>query len=107
MGRQERRRDDDELDRVRGRRAGVDAHRIREVGAGHARRTILRYLRRMSRKKLLSICLAAAAVMVGYGIMKTNPAEAASSGRVFELRTYTDRKSTRLNSSHLVISYAV
>jgi len=43
----------------------------------------------MSRKKLLSICLAAAAVMVGYGIMKTNSAEAASSGRVFELRTYT------------------
>src|SRR5262245_17602672 len=42
----------------------------------------------MSRRKLLSICLAAAAVMVGYWIMKTNPAEAAST-RVFELRTYT------------------
>jgi NIPSNAP len=27
--------------------------------------------------------------MVGYGIMKTNSAEAASSGRVFEMRTYT------------------
>ena len=27
--------------------------------------------------------------MVGYWIMKTNPAEAASSGRVFEMRTYT------------------
>jgi len=43
----------------------------------------------MSRRKLLSIYLAAAAVMVGYWIMKTNPAEAASSGRVFEMRTYT------------------
>jgi hypothetical protein len=43
----------------------------------------------MSRRKLLSICLATAAVMVGYWIMKTNPAEAASSGRVFEMRTYT------------------
>ena len=27
--------------------------------------------------------------MVGYWVMKTNPAEAASSGRVFEIRTYT------------------
>jgi len=43
----------------------------------------------MSRRKLLSICLAAAAVMVGYSIMKTEPAKAASSGRVFEMRTYT------------------
>ena len=43
----------------------------------------------MSRRKLLSIYLAATAVMVGYWIMKTNPAEAASSGRVFEMRTYT------------------
>src|SRR5206468_6038547 len=44
----------------------------------------------MSRRKLLSMYLtAAAAIMVGYSIMKTNPAEAASSGRVFELRTYT------------------
>ena len=42
----------------------------------------------MSRRKLLSIYFAAAAVMVGYWIMKTNPAEAAS-GRVFEMRTYT------------------
>lgn len=43
----------------------------------------------MFRRKLLSIYLAAATVMVGYWIMKTNPAEAASSGRVFEMRTYT------------------
>ena len=43
----------------------------------------------MFRRKLLSICLAAAAVMVGYSIMKTEPAKAASSGRVFEMRTYT------------------
>jgi len=43
----------------------------------------------MFRRKLLSICLAAAAVMVGYSIMKTEPAKAASSGRVFEIRTYT------------------
>ena len=43
----------------------------------------------MSRRKLLSICLAAAAVMVGYSIMKTEPAKAASGGRVFEMRTYT------------------
>ena len=43
----------------------------------------------MFRRKLLSICLAAAAVMVGYSIMKTEPATAASSGRVFEMRTYT------------------
>ena len=32
----------------------------------------------MSRRKLLSFCLAVSALMVGYGIMKTNPAEAAS-----------------------------
>jgi len=43
----------------------------------------------MSRRKLLSFCLVVSAVMVGYGIMKTNPAEAASTGRVFEMRTYT------------------
>jgi hypothetical protein len=43
----------------------------------------------MFTRKLLSIYLAAAAVMVGYWIMKTNPAEAAPSGRVFEMRTYT------------------
>src|SRR5258707_3570081 len=43
----------------------------------------------MFRRKLLSICLAAAAVMVGYSIMKTEPAKAASMGRVFEMRTYT------------------
>src|SRR5258708_12452266 len=42
----------------------------------------------MSRKKLLSICLLAAAAVVGYGVMKTNSAQAAST-RVFELRTYT------------------
>src|SRR6266566_6868628 len=43
----------------------------------------------MSRRKLLSIYFAAAAVMVGYWIMQTNPAKAASGGRVFEMRTYT------------------
>jgi hypothetical protein len=43
----------------------------------------------MSTKTLTSICLAVAAVMVGYQVMKTNPAQAASTGRVFELRTYT------------------
>ena len=42
----------------------------------------------MSRKKLLSTCLLAAAAVVGYGVMKTNSAQAAST-RVFELRTYT------------------
>src|SRR6266700_2575714 len=42
----------------------------------------------MSRRTLLSICLASAAAMVGYWVMKTNPAEAASA-RVFEIRTYT------------------
>ena len=42
----------------------------------------------MSRKTLLSICLLAAASVVGYGVMKTNSTEAAST-RVFELRTYT------------------
>src|SRR6266700_824919 len=43
----------------------------------------------MSRRTLLSICLASAAAMVGYWVMKTNSAEAASAGRVFEMRTYT------------------
>jgi hypothetical protein len=43
----------------------------------------------MSKHKLLSIGLALAAVMLGYWFMKTNPAEAASTGRVFEMRTYT------------------
>jgi hypothetical protein len=43
---------------------------------------------RMSRKQLLSACLLAAAAVIGYGVMKTNPAEAAST-RVFEMRTYT------------------
>jgi hypothetical protein len=42
----------------------------------------------MSRKQLLSACLLAAATVVGYGVMKTNTAHAAST-RVFELRTYT------------------
>jgi hypothetical protein len=41
----------------------------------------------MSRKQLLSTCLLAAASVVGYGVMKTNPAHAAST-RVFEMRTY-------------------
>jgi hypothetical protein len=41
----------------------------------------------MSRKQLLSACLLAAATVVGYGIMKTNTAHAAST-RVFEMRTY-------------------
>ena len=43
----------------------------------------------MFTRKYLSIGLAAAALMVGYGFMKTNPAEAASTARVFEMRTYT------------------
>jgi len=43
----------------------------------------------MSRRTLLSICLASAAAVVGYWVMKTNPAEAASGARVFEIRTYT------------------
>jgi hypothetical protein len=42
----------------------------------------------MSTKTLLSVCLAAAAAVVGYGVMKTTSAEAAST-RVFEMRTYT------------------
>src|SRR5260370_28378681 len=42
----------------------------------------------MSRKTLLCTWLLAAAVVVGYGVMKTNSAQAAST-RVFELRTYT------------------
>ena len=42
----------------------------------------------MSRKKLLSACLLAAAAVIGYGVMKTISAEAASA-RVFEMRTYT------------------
>ena len=42
----------------------------------------------MSKRALLSACLAVAAAMVGYWVMKTNPAEAAST-RVFEIRTYT------------------
>ena len=42
----------------------------------------------MSRKKLLSACLLTAVAVVGYGVMKTNSAEAAST-RVFEMRTYT------------------
>jgi hypothetical protein len=42
----------------------------------------------MSRKQLLSTCLLAAATVVGYGVMKTNSAQAAST-RVFEQRTYT------------------
>src|SRR5580704_16571142 len=41
----------------------------------------------MSRKTLLSTCLLAAAAVVGYGVMKTNSAQAAST-RVFEMRTY-------------------
>jgi len=53
----------------------------------------------MSTKTLLSTCLLAAA-MVGYGVMKTNQAQAASGGRVFELRTYTtlDGKLDALNA---------
>src|SRR2546428_8307828 len=43
----------------------------------------------MSRRTLLSICLASAAAVVGYWVMKTNPAEAAAGARVFEIRTYT------------------
>src|SRR5262245_7934968 len=43
----------------------------------------------MSKRSLLSVCLAATAMMVGYEVMKTNPAQAASSTRVFEMRTYT------------------
>ena len=42
----------------------------------------------MSRKTLLSCCLLIASAMVGYSIMQTAPAHAAS-GRVFEMRTYT------------------
>jgi hypothetical protein len=42
----------------------------------------------MSRKTLLSCCLLIASAMVGYSIMQTTPAHAAS-GRVFEMRTYT------------------
>jgi NIPSNAP len=42
----------------------------------------------MSRKTLLSCCLLIAGAMVGYFVMKTTPAQAAS-GRVFEMRTYT------------------
>jgi hypothetical protein len=41
----------------------------------------------MSRKQLLSTCLLAVAAVVGYGVMKTNSAQAAST-RVFEMRTY-------------------
>jgi NIPSNAP len=54
----------------------------------------------MSTKTLLSTCLLAAAVMVGYGVMKTNSAHAASSGRVFEMRTYitNDGKLDDLNA---------
>ena len=43
----------------------------------------------MSRRKLLPIFLAAAAAVLGYWGMKTNPAEAAAGTRVFEIRTYT------------------
>jgi hypothetical protein len=43
----------------------------------------------MSRKTLLSLCLLVASAMVGYWVMETKPAHAASSGRVFEMRTYT------------------
>jgi hypothetical protein len=42
----------------------------------------------MSRNSLLSVCLLAAAAVLGYGVMKESPAHAAST-RVFELRTYT------------------
>jgi hypothetical protein len=42
----------------------------------------------MSRKQLLSTCLLAAVAVIGYGVMKTNSTEAAST-RVFEKRTYT------------------
>src|SRR6266850_6917163 len=48
----------------------------------------------------LPICNAGSAP-VGSGSSATNPTPAASA------RSVTDRKSTRLNSSHLVISYAV
>src|SRR5256885_12205228 len=40
---------------------------------------------------------------VGHNLGKIHDAEMAS----FELQYFEDRKSTRLNSSHLVISYAV
>src|SRR5881628_698902 len=43
----------------------------------------------MSRRILLSIFVAVIAAMVGYWFMKTNSAEAASAGQVFEIRTYT------------------
>jgi hypothetical protein len=43
----------------------------------------------MSRQTLLSVSLLAAGVVIGYGLMKTTEAEAATKTRVFELRTYT------------------
>ena len=43
----------------------------------------------MSRRTLLSGCLLVASAMVGYWVMETKPAHAASGGKVFEMRTYT------------------
>src|SRR5439155_23525046 len=39
--------------------------------------------------------------------LKDNPANPGSSAMILERQVYTDRKSTRLNSSHVAISYAV
>src|SRR5260370_22764142 len=43
----------------------------------------------MTKKPCLYFVGPPAAAMVGYWVMKTNPAEAATAGRVFEIRTYT------------------
>jgi len=43
----------------------------------------------MSTKTLLSACLLIASAVLGYSVMTSTPAHGASSGHVFELRTYT------------------
>src|SRR5438132_9957129 len=60
----------------------------------------------------LPICDLAAAVDVGVGVplgggAVGGPAGMRDTGRSVHRRTSQDRKSTRLNSSHTVISYAV
>lgn len=54
----------------------------------------------MLRKTLLPACLLAAAAVLGYGVMESNPAHAAAKARVFEKRTYTcfDGKLDALNA---------
>src|SRR5256885_8987037 len=62
-------------------------------------------------RSLMSDCLIFAALFATYGVLGRNYAAGPTGAQLFDLplvaMNTADRKSTRLNSSHLVISYAV